>query len=213
MWHAVGERMVTLSPFVALPYSYGTVKLGSADPAGLPEIDANCLDDERDLRRLADGFRLAARVMLEHLHPRLVSEPFPTHLSKRIEQLGKPTAFNDWLTRVGALVMDSSSAVRNFLLNTVVREGPTLRAVLADDKLLDEFLCARVNLAWHHSCTCRMGYPGDPDAVVDPTCAVIGVDGLYVADASVMPRITRTNVNLPTIMIGERVADLLRAAR
>jgi len=213
MWHAVGERMCTLSPFVAMPYSQGTVKLATPNPSDLPVIDANCLAEERDLRRLREGFRLAARVMLEHLYPKLVSEPFPTHFSKRIERLGRPTAFNHWLTWAGALVMDSSSAARSLLLNTVVREGPSLRHVLSDDRLLDEFLGATVGLAWHHSCTCRMGDENDSRAVVDSRCAVIGVDGLYVADASVMPRITRTNVNLPTIMIGERVADFLRGVR
>jgi 5-(hydroxymethyl)furfural/furfural oxidase len=212
MWHAVGERMCTISPFVAMPYSQGSVKLGSPDPTDLPSIDANCLSDERDLHRLRGGFRLAATVMLEHLYPKFISQPFPTDFSKRIERLGRPTVFNEWLSWAGALVMDSSSSARDFLLNTVVREGPTLQQVLSNDKLLDEFLGAKVNLAWHHSCTCRMGAENDPHAVVDARCAVIGVDGLHVADASVMPRITRTNVNLPTIMIGERVADFLRRA-
>ena len=106
--------------------------------------------------------------------------------------------------------MDSSSAVRNFLLNSVVREGPTLRHVLSSDALLDEWLGSMVGLAWHHSCTARMGLESDRQAVVDSRCRVFGVEGLYLADASVMPRITRTNVNLPTIMIGERVADFIR---
>ncbi|MBY8858679.1 FAD-dependent oxidoreductase [Nocardia sp. CA2R105] len=211
MWHAIGQRIVTLSPYVAMPYSTGTVSLASADPAVNPVIDNNCLADERDLVRLREGFRFSAAVMLEDLYPKLVSMPFPTHLSWRVEKLGKPTLFNDWFTRVGAAIMDSSSAARNFLLDKVVREGPTVAQVLADDKLLDEFLSKRVNLAWHHSCTARMGAEDDPEAVVDPSCAVIGLEGLYIADASVMPRITRTNLNLPTIMVAERAADLIRA--
>ncbi len=213
MWHAVGERMCTLSPFVAMPYSRGTVGVASPDPAQVPVVDTNCLADERDLQRLREGFRLAARVMLDHLSPGIVCDPFPTHLSARIQRLGKPTLANDWLSRAGAIVMDASPAARSYLLNTVVREGPTLQEVLRDDAALDRFLGATVGLAWHHSGTARMGATDDPDAVVDPRCAVIGVEGLYVADASVMPRITRTNVNLPTIMIGERVADFIRAGQ
>jgi 5-(hydroxymethyl)furfural/furfural oxidase len=211
MWHAIGQRIVTLSPVVGMPYSRGTVTLASPDPMVNPVIDNNCLADERDLVRLREGFRLSAQVMLEYLYPELVSHPFPTHLSKRVEKLGKPTWFNQWFTWAGAAVMDSSAAARLILTDKVVREGPTLAQVLSDERLLDEFLCQRVNLAWHHSCTARMGAEGDPDAVVDPQCAVIGVDGLYVADASVMPRITRTNVNLPTIMVAERASDLIRA--
>jgi 5-(hydroxymethyl)furfural/furfural oxidase len=210
MWHAIGQRMVTLSPFVAVPYSRGAVTLGSGDPLVNPVIDNNCLDDERDLVRLREAFRFSAKVMLEYLYPRLIDMPFPTHLSKRIEQVGKPTSFNDWFTRAGALVMDSSAPARRFLLDTVVRDGPTLIEVLAEDERIDEFLSRRVNLAWHHSGTARMGAADDAEAVVDPECAVYGTDGLYVVDASVMPRITRTNLNLPTIMVAERASDLLR---
>jgi choline dehydrogenase len=58
----------------------------------------------------------------------------------------------------------------------------------------------------HPAGTCKMGPAGDPDAVVDATGAVHGLTGLFVADASVMPDITRGNINLPTAMIGARIA-------
>ncbi len=48
-------------------------------------------------------------------------------------------------------------------------------------------------------------------AVVDPECRVYGVEGLRVADASVMPRVPSANTNIPTLMIAERVADFIRA--
>jgi choline dehydrogenase len=54
-----------------------------------------------------------------------------------------------------------------------------------------------------------MGTPEDPDAVVGPDLRVRGVDGLRVADASIMPAVPTGNTNAPTIMIGERAADLL----
>jgi choline dehydrogenase len=58
--------------------------------------------------------------------------------------------------------------------------------------------------------TCRMGR--EPDAVVDPQLRVYGIDRLRVADASIMPSIVAGNTNAPSIMIGEKCADMVRAA-
>jgi choline dehydrogenase/5-(hydroxymethyl)furfural/furfural oxidase len=64
-----------------------------------------------------------------------------------------------------------------------------------------------------HACgTCRMGDVNDPSAVVDPTGAVIGHEGLWVCDASVMPRIPRANTHLPTMMLAERFSASWRAS-
>jgi len=54
-----------------------------------------------------------------------------------------------------------------------------------------------------------MGAPDDFDAVVDPECRVLGVEGLRVVDASIVPNVTRSNTNFPTIMVAERMADVL----
>ncbi|HET9773006.1 MAG TPA: GMC family oxidoreductase N-terminal domain-containing protein [Acidimicrobiia bacterium] len=64
-----------------------------------------------------------------------------------------------------------------------------------------------VTYAYHHVGTCRMG--SDDDAVVGPDLRVRGVEGLRVADASVMPTITTGNTNAVAMMIGERAADLI----
>jgi len=75
------------------------------------------------------------------------------------------------------------------------------------DAQIDAFIAEHVESALHPSCTCKMGSPRDPMAVVDPELRVIGVQGLRVVDSSVMPTITTGNLNAPTIMIGEKGAD------
>lgn len=77
------------------------------------------------------------------------------------------------------------------------------------DELLNEFIRREVESAYHPCGTCKMGSTSDPMAVVDPQARVIGVDGLRVADSSIFPRITNGNLNAPSIMVGEKVADLV----
>jgi 4-pyridoxate dehydrogenase len=63
----------------------------------------------------------------------------------------------------------------------------------------------------HHPLgTCKMGRGSDPTAVVDPELKVLGVDGLRVVDASVIPDLVGGNINAPVIMIAEKAADLIR---
>ncbi|MBX3593526.1 FAD-dependent oxidoreductase [Sphingomonas sp.] len=78
-----------------------------------------------------------------------------------------------------------------------------------DDETLERLIRARADTIYHPVGTARMG--SDADAVCDPHLRVRGVEGLYVADASVMPRLIGGNTNAPSIMIGERCADFVRA--
>ena len=86
-------------------------------------------------------------------------------------------------------------------------------AALQDDAALDGFIRDHAESAYHPRGTARMGRRDDPMAVVDPEGQVIGVKGLRVADSSIFPRITNGNLNAPTIMTGEKIADhILRRA-
>jgi choline dehydrogenase-like flavoprotein len=80
---------------------------------------------------------------------------------------------------------------------------------LDDDAALDQLIRNRADTVYHPVGTARMG--SDDQAVCDPQLRVRGVEGLYIADASVMPRVVSGNTNAPTIMIGERCADFVRA--
>jgi choline dehydrogenase-like flavoprotein len=81
-----------------------------------------------------------------------------------------------------------------------------------DDEGLRAHIRQRADTIYHPVGTCRMGAPADGGAVLDAGLKVRGVEGLYVADASVMPTLIGGNTNAPTIMIAEKAVDLLRAA-
>jgi choline dehydrogenase-like flavoprotein len=81
---------------------------------------------------------------------------------------------------------------------------------VATDDALDDWLNRNVTTSQHLAGTCKMGPDSDPMAVVDQYCRVRGVDGLRVADTSVMPDVVRANTNTTAIAIGERVADWIK---
>jgi choline dehydrogenase len=80
-------------------------------------------------------------------------------------------------------------------------------AVDTDDETLERALRTCSQTLYHPVGTCRMG--SDAASVVDPELRVRGVDGLRVADASVMPAIIRGHTHAPAVLIGEKAADLI----
>jgi choline dehydrogenase len=82
--------------------------------------------------------------------------------------------------------------------------------LVQSDADVDAFVRAKVQSAYHPSCTCKMGDAGDPLAVVDSDTRVIGMQSLRVVDSSIMPSITNGNLNAPTIMLAEKAADHIR---
>ncbi len=81
-------------------------------------------------------------------------------------------------------------------------------AALPDDEL-DARMLEEAGDIQHAAGTCRMTAHEDPRGVVDPELCVRGVEGLRVADASIMPLITSGNTNSPTMMIAEKAARML----
>jgi choline dehydrogenase len=82
-------------------------------------------------------------------------------------------------------------------------------AEVQSDEAIEAYIRNNCGTVWHPVGTCKMGT--DSTAVVDPELRVHGVEGLRVVDASIMPTITTGNTNAPTIMIGEKAADLIKA--
>ena len=83
---------------------------------------------------------------------------------------------------------------------------------VTSDYDIDAWVRQNCESAYHPSCTCRIGAREDPLAVLDTECRVRNIDSLRVVDSSVFPTITNGNLNAPTIMVAERVADMIRGS-
>jgi choline dehydrogenase len=92
------------------------------------------------------------------------------------------------------------------------RTGETIEDLPSDDAI-DDWLLHEIHDAQHPVGTCRMGAVDDSRTVVDPSCRVLGVEGLRVIDASVMPENPRANTHFTTVMIAEKMADELKAKK
>jgi choline dehydrogenase len=82
---------------------------------------------------------------------------------------------------------------------------------VASDAAIDAHIRAKAESAYHPSCSCKMG--SDAMAVVDGQARVHGVSGLRVVDASIMPNVVSGNLNVPTIMLAEKLADAIRGRK
>jgi len=77
------------------------------------------------------------------------------------------------------------------------------------DNQIDAWVRANVESAYHPSCTCKMGIDSDSMAVVNSSGKVIGIEKLRVVDSSIFPSITNGNLNAPTLMVAEKMADVI----
>ncbi len=139
------------------------MRISSADPYAKPVISLNCLGETSDIPPLAEGIRLAWRLLQ---HPELRS---------RFERL---LAWTD--------------------------------GMIPSETALAHAIKAFVRPAAHLCGSARMGLSPDAGAVVDPQGRVYGVDNLWVADASIMPRIPSAPPHLTVLMIAEKIAAGLR---
>jgi len=209
-WHSLGYRLGTMFFWVNKSYSRGRLRLVSNDAAVEPEVNFNMLSDPRDLERLKQALQFGANTLAA---PQLDAERsvvFPSSYSPRVAKVAQPGLFNGWLRGVLSALLDIAGPFRGWLIHGLVTQGVTLKMLLADDAALTEFVRRNVGGTWHPSGTCRMGAIDDPLAVTLSDGRVIGVTGLRVCDASLMPSIPCANTNVPTIMIAERIADLIK---
>ncbi|MEW6767044.1 MAG: GMC oxidoreductase [Pseudomonadota bacterium] len=206
-WHRLGARLGLYFLWCNQPHSEGRVTLASSDSSKYPIIDLNLLSDERDLVRMMDAVRRTfALVVSEWINPS-AGDFFPASFSPRIKKLSQMKAANGVAAAVLGAMLDIPSALRQFMIRKLLLHGVSFAEVINDDQALADFVRRNVFGVWHPSGTCRMGASDDVNAVVDPNGRVIGTENLFVADASVMPRLPTANTNIPTIMIAEKISD------
>jgi len=210
-WHAVGKQIGSLLTFVNKTYSEtGQVKLASRDPLMEPIVEFNLLSDSRDLNRLMSGFRKMAALQMSAPLRAVTDKPFPASYSDRVRKIGVVNAKNKVLTAIAAALMDGPAALRHYMIDTFVVEGFTFDQVMRADEALEAFVRKAAIGVWHASCSCRMGRPDDPMAVVDTQGRVKGVQGLRVVDASIFPVVPCANTNFPTLMAAEKIAEAMQ---
>ncbi len=154
------------------------------------------------------GHRFSTRIAV--LHPRSVgrvtlrsSDPAdaPRIFWNLLDDPADLTVLRDGLKAVRDIVSREPLASVN---GGEIRPGPEV----STDAEIEDFLRRNCETAHHPAGTCRMG--ADDDSVVDGELRVRGIDGLRVADCSVMPNVVGANTNAPTIMIAEKAADMIR---
>ena len=209
-WHALGHRIGSLVMWVNRSHSRGTVRLRTADPAAEPDVDFRLLSDPRDMRRMMGAFRLCAAVLAAPQLDGVRRMVFPIHLTDRLRRIAKPGLRNALLLELVARYIDLTGTHGDAVLRGLAARDADLAALLADDDALAAYLSQATTGVWHASGTARMGRREDRLAVCDPDGAVIGVEGLTVCDASLMPSIPCANLNLPIIMMAEKIADHLK---
>ena len=210
----VGRWLINRSGPFAYPGSTANVFVRSVDGLEQPDVQLTCLPISNSARlwyplvEKAQTPRITVRI--GHLQPR-------SRGWVRLRSTN-PADAPRILMNVFEDPYDLEAMVRGVKLSRELFELRPLRDLIrnellpgpgtSDDDALREHIRRNAGHRSHPVGTCRMGR--DVDAVVDPQLRVRGLDGLRVADASIMPSVTGGNTNLPSIMIGERAADLVR---
>ncbi len=200
------------------PFAYtGTVAnifVRSTEGLDRPDMQMMCLPLSGDARLWVPGWH---RKPVSRLSVRTGYLPLKSRgwvKLRSVDPRDPPRIFLNMFSAPG----DLDGMVRSLRLSRAIYAQGPLRELIARENLPGERLQTDAELAEHvrrhathrahPACSCRMGT--DAGAVVDAALRVRGIDGLRVADASVMPALPRGNPNLACMMIGEKAADLIR---
>jgi choline dehydrogenase/4-pyridoxate dehydrogenase len=160
------------------------------------------------VRPYADSFACRAVLLRPESRGRIELASSDPRVPVRIHQNFLATE-KDWATlRTGVRLVREIGRQAPLASFTTGEISPGLDCL--SDSEIDAHIRATAITVHHPLGTCKMARAGDPTAVVDPELKVLGVDGLRVVDASVMPDLIGGNINAVVIMIAEKAADLIR---
>ncbi len=210
-WHSIGSQIGIMQLWVNRSYTRGEVTLPSSDPYGEPLVDFDMCSDRRDMERMIAGVKMMAQICKRPEFSSDVVEFFPVSYSPRAAKYGVYNTWQAFETWVGSLMMDALPPVRRWIIDNMISDGPTIDDLAEDDTVCEQWIRRTVLGHWHASCSCKMGSRDDAMAVTGPSGKVYGTERLRVADASIMPLVPCANTNLTSIMIGEKIADMIKA--
>ncbi|KAA0969362.1 NAD(P)-binding protein [Aureimonas fodinaquatilis] len=211
-WHPIGRQLASILVCVNRPFSTGEITLERRNGELKSNINFRQLSDERDLKRLEDGMHRLWRLVNHPSMKGVVERVFPATFSDRVRKLGAVTNQNWLITFMGSMVMDLGDFPRKMMIENVIAPNQDAAQMMQSNNALRDWIIDNACGSWHASGTCRIGDPDDKYAVVDSSCRVIGVEGLRVVDASIMPSVISGNTMLTTVMAGEKIADAIKAA-
>jgi 5-(hydroxymethyl)furfural/furfural oxidase len=208
-----GAAMGMLGAALYSPYSRGRVTLDSPDIHVPPRIDFRFLSDPRDPPRMLKAARYAEGLLREAAVVETYEDAFLLPPVLSLYQFNKPGLSGALFAAGSKVVLAAPRAVKRRVLERVIHPGRWVANAKRQSVVTDAELLAAAAPMGHVSSTCAIGRPDAPLSVVDPECRVYGVGNLRVVDASVMPSVPTANTNLPTTMVAERAAELIRGGR
>lgn len=204
-----GNSLGMFSAALYSPKSRGAVELASAEPNVPPKVEFNFLSDALDIERILLAARFAESILESIEFKSSFCDAFimpPVMAANQFSRKGPM----GWLMGVGATaVLNSPRAISRYVLSNQLAPGRWIANRATSLRLTDEEILNAIAPMGHPVGTCKMGDPNEATTVVDPSCCVVGVPGVRVVDASVMPVIPSANTNLTTIMIAEKAASLI----
>jgi 5-(hydroxymethyl)furfural/furfural oxidase len=211
-WHALGRRMASLAPALQKPLSRGRIYLTSADPKGVPCVEFKLLSDDRDRARLVSATRLAIELFGSAGLREICGAPFVLTNASRLMRFNQVSVRNAVRSQLAAFCLDVNARFGTALLRRLA-DMRSATELAANERELVDFVTQYVTGTGHVTGTCRMGSSDDPLATCDSTGRVYEVEGLRVADASVMPTVPSGNTHIPVIMTAEKIAAGIAAQR